>query len=68
MTLTEQPAASSDQAGPRPGPAAVAVVLLVAALAGLLLLIFAFSTTNADFSIDGDTATTSSYTGADQAP
>ena len=68
MTLTEQPAATSDQAGPSPRPAAIAVVLFATAIAGLLVLIFAFSTTNADFSIDGDTATTSSYTGADQAP
>jgi hypothetical protein len=68
VSTTEQPAETIEGARSGNTAAALAVVLLLTVVAGLVLLTFAFRTDNTDSSVDGRTATTSSYTGADEAP
>jgi hypothetical protein len=68
VTTIEQPAEASFKPGASSRIGAALVVLLLAVVTLLVLLTFAFKTTNADFSIDGTTATSSSFSGADQAP
>lgn len=67
MSTTEQPAQTTAQTLSGHG-AAIAAVLLLSALAALIVLVFSFTTKNTDFSVDGTTATTTSYSGEDQAP
>lgn len=68
MSTIEQPAETAGRSGPSTVPAAIGVVLFITVIAALVMLMFAFRTTNTDSSINGETATTSSYTGDDQAP
>lgn len=68
MSITEQPADTKALTAPSAHGAAIAVVLSLVAAAALVLLVFSFTTNNADFSIDGNTATTTSYAGEDEAP
>ena len=68
VSTTEQPTEATFHPGATSRIGAGLVVLLLVVVAGLLILTFAFKTSNADYSIDGKTATTSSYTGDDQAP
>ena len=68
VSTIEQPAQTTDQAGAGTRSAAIGIVLFLLVIGGLVLLTFAFRTNNANYSVDGNTATSSSYSGDDQAP
>lgn len=61
MAETTTPATADTSNPPSTVPAAILVVLTIAAVAATIIVVFAFSTQRTPASIDGTTATTSQF-------